>query len=63
MDSRLRKPDPWSHLWSQAVRGTISALMVAGVAGAGFSGSERNASVDVWLPYGAFSPLFGDPLE
>jgi hypothetical protein len=37
--------------------------MVAGVAGAGFSGSERNASVDVWLPYGAFSPLFGDPLE
>ena len=34
-----------------------------GVAGGEFRGSERNNSVDVWLPFAADAPLFGDPIE
>jgi putative ABC transport system permease protein len=38
-------------------------FMVVGVAGAGFAGSERDASIDVWLPLGADAPLFGESIE
>ena len=38
-------------------------VTVIGVTGAGFSGAERDAGVDVWLPWSADGPLFGDPPE
>ncbi len=52
---------------SSAVDRTIilndQRVIVIGVAGDGFSGAERDAGVDVWLPWAADGPLFGDPSE
>lgn len=38
-------------------------VTVVGVAGDGFRGAERDASVDIWLPLGADAPLIGDPID
>jgi putative ABC transport system permease protein len=39
------------------------SFTVVGVTGDDFRGSERNNSVDVWLPLAADAPLFGDPID
>lgn len=36
---------------------------VVGVAGDGFRGSDGNNDIDVWLPFAADAPLFGDPID
>jgi predicted permease len=34
-------------------------IRVLGVAGGGFTGSERGSEIDIWLPHGALVPLVG----
>lgn len=36
---------------------------VMGVAGDAFRGSDRNNEIDIWLPFAAYTPLYGDPID